>query len=103
MYMNNNYKFLNLGITPQNKSKVDTYRSDAKVLDKANYGNQGQFLNSIKTTFNTTNQTKIHEKKTNTSYVHNDWNNIKKNELSYKGSAGRLLRLKSRKVDNYYN
>lgn len=101
MYMNNNYKFLDLGISTQNKSKVDTFRSDAKVVDKANYGNEGQFFNSIKTTFNTTNQTKILEKKINTAYVHNDWNNIKKNELSYKGSTGRLLRLKSRKLNNY--
>lgn len=101
MYMNNNYKFLNLGLTPQNKNKVNNFRSESKVLDKANYGNEAKFLNSIQNTFVTSNQTKIFNTQNKPTYVHNDWNNIKKNELSFKGSDSRLLRLKSKKLNNY--
>lgn len=99
MYMNNNYKFLNLGLTEENKNKVNNFRSNSKVSDKANYNNEGKFLNSIQNTFVTTNQTKILSTQTRSTYVHNDWNNIKKNELSFKGSDSRLLRLKSRKLN----
>jgi len=97
--MNNNYKFLNLGLTEENKNKVNNFRSNSKVSDKANYNNEGKFLNSIQNTFVTTNQTKILSTQTRSTYVHNDWNNIKKNELSFKGSDSRLLRLKSRKLN----
>lgn len=99
MYMNNNYKFLNLGLTEENKNKVNNFRSNSKVSDKANYNNEGKFLNTIQNTFVTTNQTKILSTQTRSTYVHNDWNNIKKNELSFKGSDSRLLRLKSRKLN----
>ena len=71
------------------------------MIHKANYGNEAKFLNSIQNTFVTSNQTKIFNTQNKPTYVHNDWNNIKKNELSFKGSDSRLLRLKSKKLNNY--
>ena len=92
-----NYKFLNFGLTQQNKALTDSNlnRSSFKTQLKELNINERNFAANLTNTV--TNNTHNIGTFLRPKFVHNDWSKNKKNFLADKGSACRLLKLKANK------